>query len=1260
MKIPRRIARIILFGWILALIIISASSVVSSELSPWAEDLKSELAAAQQDGKPLLILLHHVPEVATLDANHWVTEDSSLNDLSEKFHRVHLKDSSLVTDIMPFVPKSGLIFLTPQSELIAYEEIPLLRTELKALLSRILQSPQPIDEVVRAATANPHGEVLERAIILLRKAGRADRALALWRLAKAADPALGEEPPGEVGSAPSESLEIDARIHFNRRLKGMIDLFRAFQWSPKPNEKLGVEKFKTAFALLESSVAVDSQNAQILHKIIEETKAILEWCTKNSQASDTERANSTHLSAQIALLESRWFQLLRETDTAKKKYSQSHPDSFASQLAQLRFWLKNLNKDYQNTEPKIKAFIHTFLEQSMTQQEWMVSASILNEAILALNLTEERKQWARKMGREAPLGRNSAMVYLDLADEAFAEGNREEANRYWQLAQKAAGEGESPALYHTAQTMQVLVEAKNSQRTSRWAKRKILDVVVLVPDIASFAAAISCWDENKFFPVLFQDDLYAPKFITAFKPAQVVLIPPFSESSNSTLSSDTIQRAILASWLDKDGETKIPKQMDETTLSARLKELGEEPSGVVFSDGVSGEVAGAIALAAGRFQGFEFLPVPKKSYPGRYRWDDIDFRGFEYLPTSHSQQNEERMAHIDDLLSEDAAWAMAREVQEGLTRWNLPKEDHWAYITLAGAYPYRYPGELLGYFGPTGALDDLLGRAADGTRLGVVGRLVGNQARSAYQAACSLFLNPESALLLNTYTNSKNPKSKANFPQDITENLWQENMAITHLHGETANIENFRKETAPWNQYEILTINSAGSPVSWAVKEGGGSTDDFPIGGPTAISMMHSYSAANPYDPDTIAGRSIWGGAFWYFGSINEPTGGSFQQPSYYAPRIIAGVPWAAAFRQRTEQPFWRPWRLMMVGDPLFCLREKSAKRIKYKLGKDFIVAPNEILLKDEKIKEWQESVGTDPYTMWLAKLRSARWTGDHNAAYKIAKEFSSAQILRSEGLAMALEEYLIAGNSQEALDQWNRAPAESKNNDAVRIYARQAIGSLMDEALAAKNLQLLCQRFTALLTTGPAENFVRRWIERVEALADEKKEKDPYFEWLTQQIANPQLETYKPILFWKVDLPKVEALYRKEHWEKGDKAEALRYFVEAVKAGGDAKWRIQKALDMLTDAYLTKLECTSMQGLLADIRKLLKADDQERNEVESLLKDLEKLDVLVDEYFSGSGERDHATEAFLADVNALFETDSKEHKRLHLLLMNLQSMPQK
>src|SRR4029077_1339404 len=113
---------------------------------------------------------------------------------------------------------------------------------------------------------------------------------------------------------------------------------------------------------------------------------------------------------------------------------------------------------------------------------------------------------------------------------------------------------------------------------------------------------------------------------------------------------------------------------------------------------------------------------------------------------------------------------------------------------------------------------------------------------------------------------------------------------------------------------------------------GPGTTEDFPIGVPCAIHIVYSGSAAALYEnTENIAYRALWGGAFWYLGSTAEPFLDAFQPPFIAGSRMAPGVPLTACFRQRASQNRWYPWRLAIMGDPQFCLRDKPAKRKEFK-----------------------------------------------------------------------------------------------------------------------------------------------------------------------------------------------------------------------------------------------------------------------------------------------------------------------------------------
>ncbi len=48
---------------------------------------------------------------------------------------------------------------------------------------------------------------------------------------------------------------------------------------------------------------------------------------------------------------------------------------------------------------------------------------------------------------------------------------------------------------------------------------------------------------------------------------------------------------------------------------------------------------------------------------------------------------------------------------------------------------------------------------------------------------------------------------------------------------------------------------------------------------PTVVSIIHSFSAADPLDPSTIAGRWLENGVYIYFGAMNEPYLNAFRCP---------------------------------------------------------------------------------------------------------------------------------------------------------------------------------------------------------------------------------------------------------------------------------------------------------------------------------------------------------------------------------------------
>ncbi|MGC8639057.1 MAG: hypothetical protein ACP5XB_04175, partial [Isosphaeraceae bacterium] len=306
-----------------------------------------------------------------------------------------------------------------------------------------------------------------------------------------------------------------------------------------------------------------------------------------------------------------------------------------------------------------------------------------------------------------------------------------------------------------------LLRAASRWRESCGPDRVVIDQVYLVADLSGFFEAVAAWNEHSFFPILFDDPAWSLPFLRAFRPSRVVRVaasrgmgdgrnppdrafsPPDSRAGARGLWL-AAERAVARAWTGDDtAEPDLP------AAGAVPRHLGPTPPGLVFSNPESPMLAGAVALAAGRFQPLVRLD-PASAAPGLIAWD-------------HRPQ----IKTFHDVLSLSDARRLARLVEAKARAVASPiggLGDQCDFLTLAVDWPYRYrndaePGVLRGEH----ALDDLIGRVLQGdegglasarTRWAFTGRLLGNPAASVYRAMCSLFLDPGDSLLWDTYTGS--------------------------------------------------------------------------------------------------------------------------------------------------------------------------------------------------------------------------------------------------------------------------------------------------------------------------------------------------------------------------------------------------------------------------------------------------------------------------------------------------------------------------
>ena len=431
--------------------------------------------------------------------------------------------------------------------------------------------------------------------------------------------------------------------------------------------------------------------------------------------------------------------------------------------------------------------------------------------------------------------------------------------------------------------------------------RQVVDQVCLVPDLPTFLDAIAAWDEGHFYPILIDDVELTFKFLRAFQPARIVRSPRKAEPIPIDQLWNRARQAVARSWTKESDPPN--SSLDGSSVP---RSLGATPAGVVVSAPESPMLAGAVALAAGRYQ-----PL--------LRWD---------LPR-----------HYGDVLAIDEARKLALDLETRIADL-IPRYgqlgDDCDFVTLAGDWPYRY-NDTVGAepsdppirfdFKGINSFDDLLGRSPDRReRWAYVGRLPGDARASVYRAMCSLFLQPRSALLFNTYAQKDRPW--IDYSMASAARLLPELLRVTHRSGDGASLGGWHEVVDPMNRFGLVMMNTHGSPAEFNFSLPGGPAyaSDLPPSQPTAVAMIHSFSCADPNNPQTLAGRWLANGAFVYYGSVNEPFLSAFRPPSFVAALIVEGLPLSVTLRQVPPDVFARPWRLTFLGDPLYRLESKRSR----------------------------------------------------------------------------------------------------------------------------------------------------------------------------------------------------------------------------------------------------------------------------------------------------------------------------------------------
>ncbi|WP_169973852.1 hypothetical protein [Tautonia rosea] len=446
-----------------------------------------------------------------------------------------------------------------------------------------------------------------------------------------------------------------------------------------------------------------------------------------------------------------------------------------------------------------------------------------------------------------------------------------------------------PAISLDDPRLQRLRQAAAAWEFRTGPRREVVDVVCLVPDTASFIEVLGTWDSGHWFPILIEDVEYTSKFLRAFRPSRVVRYPTSAKPVTGEQLWSAATTAVGRTWTS--GDDRDANAGNRPPIRPR-----RSPPGVVISNPDSQSLPGAAALAAGRFQ-----PL--------IRWD--------------------AKGRFDSLLSNAEAQALARDLQSTVAQ-VVPAfqrlGDDCDFLTLALGIPYRYEGQgVTAEKGPA-AFDDLIGRHLDVAqpnhvreRWAFAGRLLGDEVRSVYAAMCSLFLQPDEATLINIYNTNGHPFG--DYQHGLVADRLKALMPVTQRTKNQTGLTGWHTTFEPVNRSSLVMINSSGGNRQFNLGQSEtGWTWDVPLTEPSIVYKVHSFSAANPMDSSTIAGRWLANGAFIYFGSAHEPYLQSFRTPELLVDLMLRGLPLGAAVRMLPEElpPFGNCWRLAYLGDPLF------------------------------------------------------------------------------------------------------------------------------------------------------------------------------------------------------------------------------------------------------------------------------------------------------------------------------------------------------
>lgn len=410
-------------------------------------------------------------------------------------------------------------------------------------------------------------------------------------------------------------------------------------------------------------------------------------------------------------------------------------------------------------------------------------------------------------------------------------------------------------------------------------------VVVIVPNGDAYIDAISRWSVDHRFPVLIDDGTPSAReniarFIKSFEPDEVLLWQGGRPSDAPF--RERIDSAFHSAW--------GAESFDE--LRTIWSEMDIQPPGVVVTTQGDSAWPAALALAAGRAQPIIWVDGRLGNIGGVGKLST--FRNFE-------RQIKDQFKNLR------FTWSQVGDDIDAITVCKNMPTRVWSSESVSDRQVV--------------AMTDLLGRYEDGRIYAWAGVIFGTEAESAYRAMGSLFLQPDSFWMFNGY--STRPPEDGYTVETAASILRRLRHDITTYSPPRNTVDDWRAATAKPVDAGFIHVNASGHREWFELNPGRAFTSDIPfLDQASIVTFIHSFSAQNLDDRDSIARRWLDNGAYALMGSVDEPYLQGFTPPAYLIPGLYTPMPLGVMVRPNSNNA----WKVNTLGDPLITLGPKAPR----------------------------------------------------------------------------------------------------------------------------------------------------------------------------------------------------------------------------------------------------------------------------------------------------------------------------------------------